>query len=261
MGFIRTAAGVQVEFFESVGSTNTEVLDRARAGARGPLWIVARRQDSGRGRRGRNWVSEPGNLYATLLLTDPSPPARAPELSFVSALAIHDAVFETAPAIASALSLKWPNDLLLGGKKFAGILIEGERVPNGNFAVAVGVGVNCTHHPDNVVFPATDLSAAGAVLTPDTLFQALAAMMQQRVGQWARGEGFATIRRDWLARGPRPGGVMNVRLDNREIAGRFETIDETGQLVLRLHDNTIEKVTAGEIFASGPARQFERAQR
>src|SRR5215470_17355290 len=131
------AAGVGLIACESVGSTNVEALARARAGERGPLWITARAQTAGRGRRGRQWVSEPGNLYATLLLVDPAPAERAAELSFVAALATHDAIVACAPALGARLAFKWPNDLLLDGAKVAGILIEAE----GTRPLLVAVGI------------------------------------------------------------------------------------------------------------------------
>jgi len=104
-------AGVRHVAYETLGSTNAEALARARAGERGALWISAQAQDAGRGRRGSSWTSAPGNLYATLLLADPSPPAQAPQLSFVAALALHDAVAECAPQVGPLLKVKWPNDL------------------------------------------------------------------------------------------------------------------------------------------------------
>ncbi len=261
MPSVRAIAGIPVEVYDTVGSTNAEALERARTGARGPLWVLARRQEAGRGRRGRRWVSEPGNLYATFLLTNPSPRARAPELSFVAALAIHDAVMEAVPAIAPALSLKWPNDVLLGGKKFSGILLEGEDAQDGTFAVAIGIGVNCAHHPDDVAFPATDFLEMGAMVSPEQIFHALAAAMRRRLNQWDRGAGFPHIRADWLARGPRSGETMNVRLERREITGRFEMLDAAGRLVLRLADGGVETITAGEIFASDAAPSYAREER
>ena len=140
------APGVRLVAHDTLGSTNAEALARARAGERGPLWVTAARQTAGRGRRGNVWTSEPGNLYASLLLTDPAPPAHLPELCFVVALGVLDAVGEAAPALRDRLKLKWPNDLLLDGAKFAGILIEAETI-GGVTAVAVGIGVNCAHHP------------------------------------------------------------------------------------------------------------------
>src|SRR5712692_4211667 len=126
-----------VKFLDFVDSTNAEALRLAKARERGPLWIVAKEQSAGRGRRGRAWTSPAGNLHATLLLTDPSPPAVAPQLGFVAGLALCDAVAVAAPSLASRLALKWPNDLLCGGRKIAGILIEGEGDP---VAAAVGIG-------------------------------------------------------------------------------------------------------------------------
>src|SRR6202047_5133871 len=147
------AAGVRLVAHHEIDSTNAEALRLMRQGERGPLWIAAERQSAGRGRRGRSWISVPGNLHASLLLTDPGPAEHWPQLSFVAALAVHDAVVEVAPDVRPMLELKWPNDLLLAGAKFAGILIEGEgREEEG--AVAVGIGVNCTAHPAGTAFPA-----------------------------------------------------------------------------------------------------------
>src|SRR4051812_38297267 len=121
-----SAAGVRLVSHELLTSTNAEALALAQRGERGPLWITAGRQSAGRGRRGRTWVSEAGNLFASLLLTNPSDAEHWPELSFVAALAIHDAVAERASDLRGQLAIKWPNDLLLAGAKFAGILVEGE---------------------------------------------------------------------------------------------------------------------------------------
>jgi BirA family biotin operon repressor/biotin-[acetyl-CoA-carboxylase] ligase len=238
-------AGVRYLRFDTLGSTNAEALTRARAGERGPLWVVAATQTAGRGRRGAAWMSAPGNLSATLLLTEPSPPAAAPQLSFVAALALHDAVAACAPPLGPSLKLKWPNDLLLGGAKVAGILIEGESDPA--FAVAVGIGVNCAHHPDGTAYPATDLAAAGALVTPDALLAETAAAMTKRLAQWGLGQGFASIRADWLKRAAGLGGDIRVRLPEREFSGRFEGLDETGRLLV-LERGALTVVGAGEVF-------------
>ena len=243
-----TAAGVRVIAHELVGSTNAEALSLARQGERGPVWVRADRQTAGRGRRGRRWISQPGNLYATLLLTEPAAPVHWPELSFVAALAVHDAVVGFAAHIAPMLAIKWPNDLLLSGKKFAGILIEGE---SGNkAAVAVGIGVNCANHPAETNYPATDLAAAGAAVSPAALFQSLTATMPVRLAQWNRGEGFPTIRTDWLARAAGLGDDVRVRVTDGDVNGRFEAIDETGGLVLRLPDGTARAIAAGDVVMS-----------
>ncbi len=238
-----SAAAVRVVAHDTIASTNADALERASAGERGPLWITAKRQTAGRGRRGRTWVSEPGNLYATLLLTDAAPPERAAELSFVAALAVHDAVGARIPGLAARLALKWPNDVLIDGNKFAGILIEGE-----GRAAAIGIGVNCVHHPAGTAFPATDLAAAGVRATPDSVFAALAPAMIGRLVQWNRGAGFAAIRTDWLKRAFALNEAIVVAAADGERSGRFETIDDTGRLVLRRADGTAETVTAGDVL-------------
>ena len=242
-------AGVRLVECDIIGSTNTEALGLARMGERGLLWVTARAQSAGRGRRGRTWISDPGNLYASLLLGDPSPPERAAELSFVAAVAVHDAVAECAISLASRLTLKWPNDVLIDGKKIAGILIEGE-----GSAVAVGIGVNCAHHPNETAYAASDLAAEGAPVPVEVLFLRLSATMMRRFKQWDRSAGFEAIRRDWLARAAGLGGTIRIALPDGERSGRFETVDARGRLVLRLPDGTIETITAGDVSALTPER-------
>jgi len=252
------AAGYRLLAHATLPSTNTEALALARRGERGPLWVTALRQTAGRGRRGSEWISPPGNLYATLLLDDPGPPEHAPELSFVAALALHDAILDRASALRSRLALKWPNDLLCCGAKLAGILIESENVA-GRLAVAVGIGVNCLHHPAQTTHAATDLADAGADVSAETLFGALSGTMLQRLAQWRRGAGFPAIREDWVACASGIGGDLRVRLPGRELMGRFEALDQRGRLLLRLADGTLETITAGEVFPLANAPAMGRA--
>jgi BirA family biotin operon repressor/biotin-[acetyl-CoA-carboxylase] ligase len=242
------AEGFRLITHDIVGSTNAEALRYAfeRRGNNDPVWITAREQTAGRGRRGNTWISPPGNLYATLLLKDPASPRSAPELSFVAALAVHDAIVERA-SLRRQLTLKWPNDVLCGGAKLAGILIEGQRLDAG-LAVAIGIGVNCKHHPAQASYPATDLTGADADVSADDLFFALSGAMTRRLGQWRRGQGFPTIRSDWLDRAGGFGGEMRVRLPGRELIGRFEALDESGRLLLRLADGSLETIVAGDVF-------------
>ncbi len=244
------AAGYRLLRHDTVASTNAEALGLARRGERGPLWITAQQQTAGRGRRGNAWVSPAGNLYATLLLHDAAPAEHAPELSFVTALALHDAIGERAPVLRDELKLKWPNDLLCHGAKVAGILIESERADDA-LTIVVGIGVNCRHHPAETTYPATDLAAAGADISTETLFAALSGTMLGRIIQWRRGAGFAAIRADWMARAAGIGGDMRVRLPDRELLGRGETLDEHGRLLLRLADGSVQAIAAGEIFPLG----------
>ena len=238
-------AGVRHERYETLGSTNAEALARARAGERGPLWISAATQTGGRGRRGKSWVSPPGNLYASLLLTEPSSPALAPQLSFVTGLAVHDAVVACAPDLVSRAKLKWPNDLLLDGHKLSGMLIEAESQPR--FSVAIGIGVNCVSHPPDTGYGATDLHANGVSVAVDDLLAKLVSAMNVRLTQWDAGAGFASIRSDWLDRAASLGATIMVRLPERELTGIFEGIDADGRLLIAAPGKT-ETIAAGDIF-------------
>jgi BirA family biotin operon repressor/biotin-[acetyl-CoA-carboxylase] ligase len=241
------AAGVRLAEYGAIGSTNAEALALARQGESGPVWLVADCQTAGRGRHGRTWVSEPGNLFATLLLSDPAPARHASELAFVTGIAVHDAVVEMAPCLRPRLMLKWPNDLLCDGAKLSGILIEGEGA-----AVAIGVGINCRHHPIETAYPATDLTACGVTASPETLLYALSKTMFDCLHQWQRGAAFATIRRQWLARAHAPGSAISVRIGEGELAGRYEGIDAGGRLLVRTSGGILEAIAAGDVAVHGP---------
>jgi BirA family biotin operon repressor/biotin-[acetyl-CoA-carboxylase] ligase len=261
LDLVARSAGVRLVAHDTVGSTNAESLSKARLGERGPLWITAAEQTAGRGRRGRPFVSERGNLYASLLLTDPSPADRAAELSFVAALAVHDAVCELASMLGPRIRFKWPNDLICDGAKFAGILVEGESAWGRPLATVIGIGVNCTRHPEGMDYPATDLAAAGAIVGPEALFRALSRTMLVRVSEWDRGRGFAGIRTAWLARAIGLSEPIRVRLPERELLGRFESLDDAGRLLLRRDNGTLEAIAAGDIFPVAPRGSSAAASR
>jgi BirA family biotin operon repressor/biotin-[acetyl-CoA-carboxylase] ligase len=247
-----SAAGVRLRAYDTIDSTNAEALRLLRQGEPGPLWITAETQSAGRGRRGRKWISVPGNLHASLLLTDPGPVAQWPQMAFVAALAVHDAAVELAPQIRPMLALKWPNDVLLSGAKLAGILIEGEGQEEEG-AVAIGIGINCAVHPAGAAFPATDLAAGGARVAAAALFAALSVKMLGRLAQWNRGNGFATVRADWLARAAGLGATIRVALADRELSGQFEGLDEAGGLILVAPDGGKVTVAAGDVLSfEGP---------
>ena len=173
-------AGVRHIVYETLGSTNAEALARARAGERGPLWITRARPRA----PAAAGAAAPGcrrRAISTrrLLLTEPSPPAQAPQLSFVAALALHDAVASCAPQLGPSLKLKWPNDLLLGRRQ--------ARRHSDRRRERAGLCRRDRHRRQlrcasvRHAYPATDLAAAGAVVAPEALLAALAAAMQRRV--------------------------------------------------------------------------------
>ncbi|MCB1487606.1 MAG: biotin--[acetyl-CoA-carboxylase] ligase [Bauldia sp.] len=247
--------GYRREAHDSVTSTSSVALERARQGDAGRLWVTARDQTAGRGRRGRHWTTGEGNLAASLLLVDPAPPAVAATVSFVAGLALHRAIVVLAgPAFAERLKLKWPNDLLLGGRKVAGILVEGENLPDGRLAVAVGIGVNCRSHPEEATtFAADDLMTAGVAVEAERLFVELAWNMADEINQWDRGSGFARIRPAWLDRAYGIGERITVNLNDRVIEGSFDTLDDEGRLVLERPGGGRETISAGDLFFAGRA--------
>jgi BirA family transcriptional regulator, biotin operon repressor / biotin---[acetyl-CoA-carboxylase] ligase len=245
---IALEAGVRLEALGTVGSTNKEARIRARQGERGPLWITAVAQTEGRGRMDRTWASPQGNLYASLLLCDASPVERAPELAFVAALALRDAIVAEAPALAGELGFKWPNDLLLAGEKCAGILIEGDVDTDKSVSAVIGIGANCTTHPPAATYPATDLRAHGAQIAPAQLLRKLSATMCRRLAQWDRGQNFPAMLADWLIAARGIGDEVTVRNGGGERHGRFVGVDQSGRLVLELAGGGVEKISAGDVF-------------
>ena len=218
-----------IEAHEALDSTNTEARRRAEAGEAGPVWITAQRQTAGRGRRGRAWSTETGNLAATLLTTTDVPPAEAAQLSFVAALAAAD-LADTCLGPGAA-RLKWPNDVLVYGRK------------------AVGIGVNLAHAPSDVDRPATSFAEHMAGRSPQPLdaLEVLATRFEAWRKLWAT-QGFAPIATGWTARAHGLGEACEARLPNRTISGVAEGLDPDGALRLRLDDGALERITAGDVF-------------
>ena len=240
-------AGYRINSFETLGSTNDEAMARAHQGDRGKLWVVAARQTGGRGRQGRAWASPPGNVYASLLLVDPVAQAVAPQLSFVAGVALADTIAKVAPS-AAGITLKWPNDIVHGGAKLAGILVEGLRFPNGRFACVLGFGVNRLSHPVDLPYAAVDLfSVAGDRPSVDSFVSTLSASVDDALELWDRGKRFEAIRTTWLDRAHPRGAAMTVAAGTRRVSGRFETIDGQGRLILKTDDGPVT-VDAGDVF-------------
>jgi BirA family biotin operon repressor/biotin-[acetyl-CoA-carboxylase] ligase len=233
---------------EDAGSTNTECLLRARAGDPGLHWITAARQTAGRGRRGRAWVSERGNLYASLLLIDPAPMERLHSLPLAVAVAVQRAIQGVMPLGANPVTVKWPNDILIAGKKTCGILLEGEGLPGGHHALVIGCGINVAIAPDHGLYPVTSLQAEGASISPDELFAHLFQTMAEALDLWDRGRGIKSIIAEWRAVASGIGEKITVNLPDRSLSGRFAGIDEDGRLMLDLGSGTMQHIAAGDVF-------------
>ncbi len=234
--------------FESIDSTNEEALRQLAAGAAPPLWIVADEQLCGRGRGGRRWTSPKGNLYATLLISARVAPATATQLSFVAALAAHDASASLLPPEQiPELRLKWPNDVMLNGAKLAGVLLESLKAPNGEgLAVILGVGINVSHAPANERRPVASLGL-NASAVPEA-FGALAAAFEKRLALWDEGRGFPRIREAWLSRALALNEFISVNLNGSAIRGKFRGVDPAGALQLETEPGVVITVTAGDIY-------------
>jgi len=255
------AQGYRLEAHETVGSTNALALEHARAGDPGRLWVVSKRQESGRGRRGRAWATPEGNLAATLLLVDTIEIGTAATLGFVAGLALSDALRAVVPGADIAVGLdgadgqkpcerfelKWPNDVLAGSAKLAGILLESTALPNGRHPVAIGIGVNVVSHPEDVPYPATSLKYLGAECDAESLFLALSDAWIENVALWNGGRGLAAIREKWLAHAAGLGAEVSVHVEGRVVRGVFETIDENCQFVIREGDGNRLRIAAGDV--------------
>ena len=222
----------------------------AERGETGPLWIVARRQSAGRGRRGREWSSETGNLAATLLTVVRRPPAEAAQLTFVAALAVADLLDAYAPP--ALVSIKWPNDVMLDGKKASGILLESGAHDSGGLWLAVGIGVNLAHAPTDTERPATALAdhLRGAVAAPPTIERAaevLAKAFAVWMDRWMT-LGFQPVLDAWAARAPGLNGPCTARLSNEALSGMAEGVEPDGALRLRLPSGELRRISAGDVF-------------
>ena len=177
--------GYQLLCYDSIGSTNDEAKHLARGGAEEGTLVSAREQTAGRGRRGRGWVSPRGNLYLSLVLRPDCPAGRAAQLGFVAALAVGDALRAILPRI-ERLTYKWPNDVLIDGRKIAGVLLESETVGSEKLSfIVVGVGVNLTVSPHGMEFPATSIMEEGlGEVMPEVMLEQFAAHLRLSSCLW-----------------------------------------------------------------------------
>ena len=249
-------------------------MELSREGERGPLWVVALRQEAGRGRRGSAWTSLPGNLSASLLwpVSDVDP-EQVPSLGFVAGVALisalkriiglrhleaagmtpQDGIEDRKSGRASPFRLKWPNDVLASGAKLAGLLLEAETHPGGRRSAVIGFGVNVAASPQDLPYPATSLSQIKHEPRAEDLFDHLSDEIVVAARRWKRGRGFSSIRELWLDDAAGIGAPVSVRTGGEIVQGIFETIDEAGRLVVRSDDGTRRTVTAGEVHLGSAA--------
>jgi BirA family biotin operon repressor/biotin-[acetyl-CoA-carboxylase] ligase len=233
---------------DEVGSTNDLARAAALAGAPSGSWYLARRQTAGRGRQGRVWCSPEGNFHGSLVLRPTRPPAQLPSLSLVAGLAVAEAVRDLTRGRVTP-RLKWPNDVLVGDAKLAGVLLESGDGPDGGAWVVVGVGVNLARAPALPGRATISLAGLGhGDVTPDALLAALRPPLADLLTRWAC-DGFAALRDTWLAAARGVGGPVTLQRGAERHVGRLADLDGDGALLLELPDGTRRRFNAGELVS------------
>jgi BirA family transcriptional regulator, biotin operon repressor / biotin---[acetyl-CoA-carboxylase] ligase len=256
-----SSAGYRLVAFDHIGSTNAEALGLARAGEGGPVWLVTSEQTAGRGRRHRPWIAPRGNLACSILERIDISPAVAATLGFAAGLALESALrqisieasLRSAGSDTMEFRLKWPNDLLCGPNKLAGILLEAEAVTDHGLAVVVGIGTNVVAAPEGTPTPATSLAALGVNVGAEELFGTLSDSWAEQRGIWDNGRGFGDIRRKWLERAAGLGQPVSVQSGASTISGTFDTIDDAGCLIVATSDGKRIPVSAGDVYFGSAA--------
>ncbi len=243
-------SGAAVLQFDTLDSTSLEAKRLAEAGEAGPVWIMAVHQSAAYGRRQRAWEQRAGDLATTLLFEPEAPLERFGQLSFVASLALANALAEFLPT--DQIGLKWPNDVLLGGHKCAGILLEtvGPRM-------AIGIGVNIVTAPDDLAYETAKLTDyCTTPPSPSDLAARNDYHFFKYYDRWLQA-GFGTIRDAWQEKAVGLSQNLTVRLPSEEFSGIFEGVDDTGRLILRSGSGK-RTVAAGEVFF-GSKRDPNRA--
>ncbi|BCX19034.1 MAG: biotin--[acetyl-CoA-carboxylase] ligase [Geminicoccaceae bacterium] len=257
----------RVERHARVASTNDLARAAAERGEPEGLWILAEVQTAGRGRQGRSWSSPAGNFHGSLLLRPTRPLGECATLSLVAALAVAEAV-ETLCEGRIRPRVKWPNDVLVGRAKLAGILPEAIAAPDGSCAALIlGIGVNLAHHPTDLDRPATSLAALGEpVPTLEAFAELLSAPLAARYALWQR-EGFGALREAWLARAVGLGEPVRLAVGELVHEGRLADLGRDGSILLESPAGCLVRFTAGELFlgegeepraATAPAAEASR---
>jgi BirA family biotin operon repressor/biotin-[acetyl-CoA-carboxylase] ligase len=230
-----------IQTVAETGSTNADMLRAARDGAREGEWLRAERQTAGKGRVGRSWQSLTGNLHAsTIVRLHPGDPA-APGLALVAGVAIEE--IASAWLARDLLRLKWPNDLMAGDAKLAGILLE--RVGD---AVVIGFGVNLAVAPDALDRPTVSLAAlSGSAPDPNAFLDDLVAAFAHWLARW-RTEGLEPVRKRWIDRAHPIGTALATSAHTGRLEGLFDGLEADGTLRLRCADGHVERINAGDIL-------------
>ena len=233
---------------ESIDSTNAYAKLLLETEHKSPFWIAAERQTNGRGRYQRKWISDKGNLFCSRVYSVGNDLKHSSNLSFVAALAVAETLLKFVSP--ETIKIKWPNDVLLRGKKVSGILLESFNYRNKNYII-IGIGINLSHHPEGNLYPATNLldniSAKSFKLSPSGILDILVDRFET-INEIYLKEGFTAVREQWLKLSHNIPGEVEVKLFNENFSGRAMGIDLNGSLLVTLPDGTIRNVSAGDVF-------------
>ena len=255
-----TSAGYRLAAFDQVGSTNTEAMARARDGE-GELDLVRHHgADGGTGPAAAGLDRAAGQSLQQRSRDLRRIAPVAATLGFAAGLAMESALQKVSiEAVADGgigplkFALKWPNDVLAEQAKAVGILLEAEAVAGNRLAVVVGIGTNVVAAPEGTPTPATSLAALGVHVSAEDLFAALSDAWVEFRGIWDNGRGFAEIRRLWLERAAGLGEPVAIQTGNATIEGTFDTIDETGCMIVRTTEGKHVPIAAGEVYFGSAA--------
>jgi BirA family transcriptional regulator, biotin operon repressor / biotin---[acetyl-CoA-carboxylase] ligase len=248
-GLQTAVIGGEIVFFEETDSTNAQAHELAENGAAEGTVVIAESQSAGKGRLGRQWISPAGvNLYTSVILRPPIPPRFAPQLTFLSAVAVAWAIRDTCGLNAR---VKWPNDILLDGKKTAGLLNEMSAETEKVHYVILGIGVNLNmpreQFPPDLRYPATSVALElGEPVRRSVFARSLICHLDHLYRRYLA-EGVAPILAEWEALFDLTGRLVEVGFEPNRIEGRVEGLDADGALLLRLENGTLEKILAGDV--------------
>jgi BirA family biotin operon repressor/biotin-[acetyl-CoA-carboxylase] ligase len=235
--------------FETVDSTNTEALRLVKKGVRGNFVVLARQQTGGRGRSSKEWISADGNLYATILLESKLAISVCPQLSFLIANAIYDSIefFASRQHKSLKIELKWPNDILINGKKIAGILLESINIQGKN-NIVIGIGVNIAQTPAILQDQASSLYDEGIKFSNSEEFlNVLVNNFDLLYKEWCASQNFTKIRENWMKHAYSLGQVVSIDNGVQRVSGIFKDIAMDGAIRLQLTSGEIQAFVSGSL--------------
>ena len=240
--------GHQLHYYEEIGSTNDEAFRLGLAGAQEGTALIAEKQNAGKGRMQRVWHSPAGsNIYTSIILRPQVEPARAPHISILAGVAVAEVLETYCP---DRIKLKWPNDVLIDGKKVCGILSQMKTAANEIDFIVLGIGINVNISYSQFPKEICNLATSLAIETGKEISrQELIISLYENLAKWYKQlleDGFDRIKEKWLSISPMIGEIVQVIFQEEAVSGKAIGIDEDGSLILLAAGNKEIKVSAGD---------------